>query len=233
VCNSVNIFTISEKFSYLPWYGCSGILVYALVIPLQNYIYRQNKHIWTFRQELIISIIFLLIGLFVFYYLFDLFINNNALYGFSLVEFTSYYFIPAVVAFFPLIILSRWALGRYFEKKIEAKKIDIQGEGNYEGLRVFFNDLVYIQSADNYIEVTYIDNSILKKALIRTKISTLKERFPELQQIHRSYLINPFHFKQWQVKDGKTALVLTNDIQVIVSKTHIAAVKKHFNFTTK
>ena len=94
---------------------------------------------------------------------------------------------------------------------------------------LFFKDIVCIQSADNYVEITYLEQDSIKNALIRTKISSIKNDFPKLLQTHRSYLINPFHFKRWQVKNGKTVLVLANDIDIPVSRTYIEEVKSRLD----
>jgi len=211
----------------LPLYSLAGIVVYLLTLPFQQLIYRKNNKQWYLTNELSFFTLLLIISLFIFRILF-LFI----VYNFTLWEFIKFFFLPAVLTLLPIIILSRWAFGRYFEKQLEETKIEIQGTGNYENLRLFFNDIVYIQSANNYIEISYLENNILKKTLIRSKISSIRNEFPKLMQTHRSYIINPFHFKQWQNKNSKTELLLINNICIPVSKSFLEEVKIQLNFTT-
>ncbi|TXD56393.1 hypothetical protein ES044_16860 [Polaribacter sp. IC066] len=66
--------------------------------------------------------------------------------------------LPAIATIIPIIIFRRFAFGTYKNKQTEAKKIEIKGDGNYEGLRLFLNDIVSIHSSDNYVEVFYISN---------------------------------------------------------------------------
>ena len=133
----------------------------------------------------------------------------------------------------PIIILGRFAFGKYKNKKTEALKIEIKGEGNYEGLRIFFNDIISIQSSDNYIEVFYVSGNELKKNLIRNKLSVIAEEFPELLRTHRSYLINPYHFLQWKTANSKLFIILFHHIEVPVSRTYQANVKSILNSTTE
>lgn len=223
----VQVFSFKEKLTFLPFYGLAGSVVYLMILPFQHYIYKKNNKKWFLINEFTFFASLLFIGLLIFKIIFSLIVNN-----YTLLEFIQYFFIPAILTLLPIIILSRWALGRYFEKKIEKTKIEIKGAGNYENLRLLFNDIVYIKSADNYIEVFYIENNILKTALIRNKISSVKNDFPKLVQTHRSFLINAFHFKQWQTKNNKKELLLINDISIPVSKTYLENTKTALNFTT-
>jgi len=225
------VFNNTEKLKYLPIYSLGGIVIYLSIIPLQNFLYKRDKY-WSLLSEISVLLLFLILGIVIIKFLFDFIINNHFFLE-SLFDFFLVFYIPAVLAFFPLIILSRWGFGRYHEKKIESKKIEIKGAGIYEGLRINKDDLVFIKSSDNYVEITYLENTALKKSLIRTKISTISNDFPDLLQTHRSFLVNPFHFKQWSVKNAKTDLLLINDQIVPVSKTFLPQVKKILDFTTK
>ena len=72
---------------------------------------------------------------------------------------------------------------------MEAQKIEIKGEGQYESLRLLEEDLICIQSSDNYIEVFYLNGGQLKKMLIRNKLSIVEDAFPKFLRTHRSYMI--------------------------------------------
>lgn len=141
-------------------------------------------------------------------------------------------FLPALATILPIVVIARFAFGKYHEKKLEDAKIEIKGEGNYEGLRLNLNDLISIQSSDNYIEVFYLSGNDLKKTLIRNKLSVIDAEFEELLRTHRSYLINPFHYQQWKTENGKHFLILNHGIEVPISKTYLDAVKVSVNYTT-
>ena len=111
-------------------------------------------------------------------------------------------------------------------------KIEIKGEGTYEGLRLLLNDLICIQSSDNYIEVLYYSGKEVKKSLIRNKLSVVAEEFPELVRTHRSYIINPYHFQQWKTEKGKLSAELSSSIFVPISNTYKSSVKEVVNSAT-
>jgi DNA-binding LytR/AlgR family response regulator len=128
--------------------------------------------------------------------------------------------------------MGRWALGKYKDKKLEDQKIEILGVGNYESLRLFWKDLICVQSSDNYVEVTYQNSGTIKKHLIRNKLSVIETDFPELLRTHRSFLVNPYHFRSWKTENSKLFLVLSNDELAPISKTYTTAVKSAINSAT-
>jgi hypothetical protein len=218
----------AEKLLYLPLYSLTGAIAYLLVLPLQGFLYAKNKGNWSLCSEL---------GFFLFMFLFGLVLTRSIyLYivvageenPYSLAYFFTAIYLPAIATILPIIAIGRWAFGRYFEKKIEDKKMEVEGEGTYEGLRLALNDLIAIKADDNYIEVIFLNNGILKKQLIRNKLSKIETSIPQLMRTHRSYLMNPNHFQQFKMEGGKLYLILTAETVVPVSKSHSEKVKSTF-----
>jgi DNA-binding LytR/AlgR family response regulator len=141
-------------------------------------------------------------------------------------------FLTALTVILPILIIGRFAFGKYKDKKLDEQKIEIQGDGNYESLRLLLNYLICIQSSDNYVEVFYLDRNELKKSLIRNTLSKVSDSFSVLLRIHRSLIINPFHFKSWKTEKGKHFLTLAQNIEVPISKTYLENVKVQFNSAT-
>ena len=229
----VSDFDATEKLIYLPGYGLIGALLYVIVLPFQNWLLKRKSSQWTLGNEIVLLCVFCLLSLFVLrlYYLFiivdwhpnryDLFYHVKSI------------LLPAILTILPIIIIGRFAFGKYKDKKIEDQKIEIQGKGNYESLRLLLNDLISIQSSDNYVEVFYLDGNVLKKSLIRNTLSKVADSFPELLRTHRSFIINPFHFKSWKTEKGKHFLSLAQDIEVPISKTYLEEVKTQLHSTTE
>ena len=221
-----------EKLIFLPGYGLLAGFCYLLFLPLQYFLFKRKQKKWFLSTE------FLLISCFSgftiimarSYYLFVVVAGEPNPYTLSYM--LKSIFLPALAVILPIIIIARFAFGKYHEKRLEDQKIEIKGEGNYEGLRLQLNELVYIQSSDNYIEVNYISNNILKKTLIRNKLSAIDNEFSELLRSHRSYLINPYHFQRWKTENGKLFMLLGYDTKVPVSKTYQTEIKTAINSTT-
>lgn len=228
----VNEFSDEEKLIYLPGYGVLGGLCYLIFLPFQYYLYKNCKNSWTLISEIFFLVCFSIIAIVVArsYYLYVIMSDERNPYtlGYMLKSI----FLPAIATILPIIIIGRFAFGKYHEKRLEDKKIELQGEGHYEGLRLQFNELISIQSSDNYVEVFYLSGNQLKKTLIRNKLSVIDDEFPDLLRAHRSYLINPFHFLKWKTENGKLLMCLNYDIEVPISKTYQKGIKAAVQFAT-
>ncbi|PQJ78327.1 LytTR family DNA-binding domain-containing protein [Polaribacter porphyrae] len=229
----VGEFRDEEKFSFLIGYSCIGGLSYLLFLPFQYLILKKSANNWTIFNEFLFLFTFSICTITVsrLFYLYVVMANERNPYGlwYMLISI----FLPAIATILPIIIFGRFAFGKYKNKQTEAKKIEIKGEGNYEGLRLFFNDIICIQSSDNYIEVFYLNGNELKKTLIRNKLSVIADEFPELLRTHRSYIINPYHFLQWKTERGKLFAELTTSIFTPISNTYKNEVKSILNSTTE
>ncbi|GAB5529659.1 MAG: hypothetical protein Roseis3KO_14360 [Roseivirga sp.] len=222
-----------EQLIYLPLYGVFASLCYLASLPFQYWLYKRQGQRWSVRSELgqflfLFVFAFVVVRLVYFYIVMD-----SHPYAYTILYFFTNIYVPAVLTIFPMIAISRWSFGKYKEKKLEEQKIEIKGTGNYESLRLALNDLICIQSSDNYVEVTYKEEGEIKKQLIRNKLTAVEEARPELIRAHRSYLINPHHFKQWRTGNRKVNVVLTSDMEVPVSKTYHEAVETAVNSTTE
>ena len=115
----IQVFSFKEKLTYLPLYSLAGAMVYLLVLPIQRISYKKNKQQWFLSNELGFFAALLVVGLLIFKPIFSVIVNNYTLW-----EFLQLFFIPAALTLLPIIILSRWAFGRYAEKKLEDSKIE-------------------------------------------------------------------------------------------------------------
>ncbi|WP_458626641.1 LytTR family DNA-binding domain-containing protein [Winogradskyella sp. PC D3.3] len=228
----VNELSNNEKLVYLPSYGLVVGFCYLLFLPFQTYLYHRLKKQWLIFSELSFILTFCIVTITISrcYYLFVVVANEPNPY--TLAYMLTAIYLPAIITILPIILIGRFSFGKYYEKQLEDQKIEIKGEGNYEGLRLQLNDVISIQSSDNYIEVFYLTGNTLKKTLIRNKLSIIADDFPELLRTHRSYLINPFHFQQWKTENGKRFVILNHQIKVPISKTYQKATKLAINSAT-
>lgn len=229
----VNEFGTEEKLLYMPLYGLFTALCYVITLPFQVWLYRRKQQHWPISSELFYFAFLTILGFgvtrSVYYYI----VMDQHPNSYTIDYFVSAIYLPGVLTIFPIIAAGRWSFGKYKEKQLEDQKVEIEGAGNYENFRLQLNDLICIQSSDNYVEITYKENEELKKNLIRNKLSEVEKQIPELVRTHRSYLINTSHFKQWKTGNRKLILVLSNDLEVPVSKTYQAQVEQAVNFTTE
>lgn len=222
----------TEKLSYLPLYGLVGALAYLAMLPFQYWLLKRRNGNWLLWDEFLFFLVFFVVGFLLARFVYLYIIVSGELNPYSLGYYLFDLYVPAISIVLPIIIIGRWGMGKYHEKQLEDKKVEIKGEGNYEGLRLSLNDIICVKSDDNYIEVTYVSGTLVKKQLIRGKLSQIENDIDALLRTHRSFLINPHHFLQWKTEQGKTFIELNHAIFVPVSKTYATALKSHLNFTT-
>ncbi|MDD7914016.1 LytTR family DNA-binding domain-containing protein [Polaribacter ponticola] len=229
----VNTLNNNQKPLFLIGYGLIGGFCYLLFLPIQYILLKRNDGKWFLKSEALFLFIFSFCSIAIarIYYLHVIMANDRNPYEFWYM--LQNIFLPALLTILPIIIFGRFAFGKYANKKTEAQKIEIKGEGNYEGLRLFLNDIICIQSSDNYIEVFYVSNNEIKKSLIRNKLSVIADEFPEFLRTHRSHIINPYHFLQWKTENSKLFVILFHHIEVPVSRTYQNNVKIILNSATE
>jgi len=198
-------FTIRLKL--FPIYGIVTFLSYLILIPVQNLVYKTLR---TWNIILEISYIFLyhlatLLGCYLYY-------KSSMINGtYSFKDFTYTQFYPVFVILLVIFIFSRW----FLNKKIINQKSELillKGDNKLDVLQVAISDLIRISSADNYIEVCYLKDGVVKTKLLRTTLKKIHSIVPSLLKVHRSHLINPLHFKDW--KDSTTLHLTMTEVPV-------------------
>ncbi|MBE8727309.1 LytTR family transcriptional regulator DNA-binding domain-containing protein [Flavobacterium hungaricum] len=204
--------TINFRSWLLISIGFSSIafVCYAVLSFIQKTVYEKISK-WNLGLETASILFFFLIYLFGIYSFYKSPILNG---GYSFAEFFSMVFIKVTLVLTPVIILTR----RYLLKLIPIKDdlLIFRGENKHDVLKIKQVDLICISNAQNYVEIFYAENNILKSKIIRSSLKKVQQDFDFLVQIHRSHLINPFHFKSW--KDSNT--ILLTQMELPVSKNY-------------
>jgi hypothetical protein len=203
------------RLAILPIYGVISFMTYMLLIPFQNWVFNYFKK-WTILSEALFIIVFniiQIIGSFM-YYKTDI-VNGD--YNFEI--FVLYVYLPIGFILLSVIVFARWFLNKKMPNKT-INTIILKGDNKLDVLKILPKDLICISSADNYVEVSYLINGQLRKKLLRNTLKSIKNEVPNLLKVHRSHLINPTHFKEW---NGSSSIILT-EMEVPVSKNYRAAV---------
>lgn len=227
---TVDSLSLEEQLLYIPIYGLVAGLSYLLAILPQQSFYRKQKQKWYASNELLIIFSLSIVSVLLIWVFFRFVVTIDDADPWTFGEFLIEIFLPALCIVLPLVIIARYFSGKYYQQN--RKKVKIQGSGNYEHLHLFLEDLIYIQSSNNYVEVYYLQKKELKTTVIRTNLSKVEEEHSELLRIHRSYLINSLHYKEWKIEKGKHFIVLHPSEKLPVSKSHLENVKSHLSFAT-
>ena len=100
--------------------------------------------------------------------------------------------------------------------------ISISSENQKEHFQIKPENLLFIKSADNYVEIHYRTRVEVKKHLLRKSLKDIEQAYAEsafLVRSHRSYLVNPANIDQVSKSNSKFELTLAG-ITIPVSKSY-------------
>ena len=203
--------TFSARLEILPIYGVISFLVYMILIPIQNWIFKHFKK-WTLISEALFISTFNAIQIVV---TFSYYKSNIVNGDYDFQKFSLEIYVPIFFILLPIIIFLRWFLNKKIPNKTKETLI-LKGDNKLDVLQILPEELVCVSSADNYVEVSYLKDGELHKKLLRNTLKSIQNDVDSLLKVHRSHLINPLHFKEW---NGVNAIVLTQ-MEVPVSKNY-------------
>jgi hypothetical protein len=142
-----------------------------------------------------------------------------------------------------LLILSLFQYNsEIIELKKESKKVlplhdlikfpDDKGNVKYT---LPLNDLLYLESTDNYVYIFYLLHDKIKKELLRNSLKNLESVFKDdpIKRCHRSYMVNLLNISLIKRSGQKTTLILNRVIDPIpVSKTYLKDFKDYLELDT-
>lgn len=199
------------RLEIMPFYGVISFIGYIILIPFQNWVFKKLDK-WTLFLEILVIILFNSLVLVGSYFYYESGIINGE-YSFTKFAFEVYY--PIFLILLPILLFTRWFLNK---KAIQQKsnKIILNGDNRLDVLQINASDLICISSADNYVEISYLIHNELHKKLLRITLKNIHPQVPSLLKVHRSYLINPSHFKDWK----NSSTIHLTQMEVPVSKNY-------------
>lgn len=225
-------------------YSSILILIGMLVIVLSRvlmYLYTKNRSMvygvyasWIIAEISVLAFVYALIRYFVFGGAdFSLILKNT-------IRTTAFIImLPYVISWLYLSFRDKYnAL-----EKIESNKMELNGDG-YEDFKhntfsllsfrdekgvlkfsIKKDDLLYLEAADNYVIIHYLDNKKLAKYMIRNTLKRFEAELPNagLVRCHRSYMVNMDNVKM--IRKGKDGLIIgfesPVELSVPISKTYL------------
>ena len=79
------------------------------------------------------------------------------------------------------------------EAAVNVAKIVLRGDNQKEELVLFPNDLFFISSADNYVQIRYLQEGVQKSMLMRSTLKKMEEQLAPASSFfrcHRMYIVN-------------------------------------------
>lgn len=195
----ISVWQIDNKLMYLAVYG--GIvfavtLTYRMLFPWLFPKYFDEKN-WTVAREIIgvLCILVAITGCILFYHHL-IFERSNS----QLKDSTFIFFLVVVIGSVPIAIsvLSRFAyLYKKYNKEVKIGSTQTQNRhlrlvADNEKDTLEIDELLYIESADNYCSVVFFHGGKPYKELLRSSLSRLESQISDerILRCHRSYIVN-------------------------------------------
>jgi DNA-binding LytR/AlgR family response regulator len=155
----------------------------------------------------------------------------------NVIEFTFLIVPPYLLAIVFLNIRSRKQEMQLLQEEVDKIKIDprtmisIREKSGKEKQSVRLASLLYMESDDNYVNVFFLDDSKIKKVVVRNTLKQMEKSFVKYNIIrcHRSYLINVMNIQRFQKSSQKGSQLFVsnlNDSPIPVSKLYTSEVEK-------
>jgi hypothetical protein len=109
-----------------------------------------------------------------------------------------------------------------------AEGAEIKGQSRYENFHFNTDDIVYLCSKGNYVQIFFKKDNSIRSEIIRNTFHEVKNQLSpeEFTTIHRSYMVNIRNFDKLHKADNKILLLSTSlKISLPVSKTYIDQIK--------
>lgn len=211
-----------------------GVIIFVTYFPIKlgiSFLLRKRRAN-LLSETLALFVNFMLVDAICFQY-FITYINKTSTWESN---FDDFVILSFAIGALPLLLVLFW---RYFQAQHESliqnqntnhlssrpSTIELQGQNRSEVYQFIEDDLVYLQSSGNYVEVFFKKENEIKSILIRGTLSYISDQLDQetFVNVHRSYLVNRTHFSKLRKEQGKGLLLgEILGVEVPVSRGNLA-----------
>jgi len=100
-----------------------------------------------------------------------------------------------ILAHFSYLLRKQSRTGSKSTIFITDTSVILESEYQKGNLELDLKDLLFMQSADNYIDVYYLEGDVIRHRLLRSTLSAIEKKLdhPGMVRCHRSYIVNLMH----------------------------------------
>lgn len=121
---------------------------------------------------------------------------------------------------------------KQFSENYVNRFIELNSDNSSDNIRILVSDLIFLKSADNYVEVGFRDGDDFKKKMIRNTLKNIEkqlEEFNNFVRTHRSSIVNIQYIDKLHKNFNTYWLTLEETRETIpVSRQYLMAVKDLF-----
>lgn len=194
----------------LSGYALCFMIPVAAFHAIDRAVYRRQGRHWRLYNELI-SRPLLLITIFTSTWLYNIGVINGIAPSWSgWFDHMVFISLPYSAVLLPLGALAGVLLATRFPEAPPGagRRLRIRGRNRDDALELRFDELVFAEAQQNYVQLHYLCGGRPDSRLFRITLAELQRQVPGLIRIHRSYLVNPDHVEQVEGNARKREIVL-------------------------
>ena len=127
--------------------------------------------------------------------------------------------------------LIRQKMEQYEEDSLY-KTIEFVSDYQSKNLKLLVSDVVYIKSADNYVEIVYKEDENYTKTLLRSTLKEIERQlksYPHFIRCHRAYIVNKYFIQKLSNNYSSHWISLKGSNDTIpVSRQYLVKIKEVF-----
>lgn len=117
-----------------------------------------------------------------------------------------------------------------YQEDYQSKSVEFISDSNTDKLNLLISDVIFIKSANNYVEIIYVENDIIKNKLIRNTLTHIEHQlkpFSNFFRCHRICIVNVYYIEKLNSKQNNYFLVMKGlEEQVPVSRQYLLKIKE-------
>jgi DNA-binding LytR/AlgR family response regulator len=117
-----------------------------------------------------------------------------------------------------------------YEEDLLNKSIEFISENSSENLKLLVSEVVFIKSADNYVEIVYKEGDVFKKTLIRNTMKNIEQQIKQYSNFircHRICIVNVHFIEKLSRNDHNHWLTIRGyEEQVPVSRQYLLKLRE-------
>ena len=178
---------------------CTGIMLIlnVLLIPVLPIYFNESQ--WTTGRQIfwsMMNVLLIALG----NVLYTSFISGEAI---SITSYLSFLCYTLAIGLMPISLITLWHERKLYHQfgenprdlqpQVDEAQLHFPSDNQGEEISIVAGDFLYARSADNYVEVYYQSSTRIERAIIRTTLKKLEDRFsdhPFLQRVHKSSFVN-------------------------------------------
>ena len=117
-----------------------------------------------------------------------------------------------------------------YQDDYQSKSVEFISDSNTDKLNLLISDVIFVKSANNYVEIIYNENGDIKNKLLRntlTNIEHLLRPFSNFFRCHRVCIVNVYYIEKLNTQQNNHFLVMKGlEEQVPVSRQYLLKIKE-------